>query len=87
MSMTRSAAVYMTENVFDHLDKQTNEINSASLAEDCASQLDYYEGYGVPDWLFEIAVEIAEIVESELKDGRKKSFAWEGNYLRVYLDE
>ena len=41
-----------------------NEVNCTLLAETCASELDLYEDDGetIPEWVFDLAVEVSEMV-------------------------
>lgn len=53
-----SAKKWMLENLSDEKYNDCNELNSTLLAEDCADDLDMYEGddFDIPEELFELAV-------------------------------
>ena len=74
----QDARNYMKENLHDHIDRVCNEVNSTSLAEDAASELDLYEddGITIPEWVYDMATGIAIQWENEHKseygDPKKK---------------
>jgi hypothetical protein len=59
---------YMKENVEDHVDWKTNEVNSTTLAEDACSHFNDYEedGETINQRYFDLAYELAVKKEKEL---------------------
>lgn len=62
---------YMRDNLCDHIDRYTDEVNCTTLAEDAADHFNLYEpaAYNVNDLipetrLFELSLEIADEYES-----------------------
>jgi hypothetical protein len=59
----------MTNNLEQHRDPQTGEINTTTLAEGACEALDLYiEDEGIPSDLFEIAFEVYQDAETEVCD-------------------
>ena len=52
--------MWMMENLEDHRDPQTDEINMTTLAEDAAREFDMYDGDEPDELLFGWAYQIAE---------------------------
>ena len=75
---------YMRQELEDHRDPKTDEINTTSLAEDAADKFDLYDESGDPqERLFELAFEIAEADERR-RTGRIGSAL--GNFINVNDD-
>jgi len=54
---------YMEANIKDHIDVFTDEVLLTELAEDAAHNFDLYDGDVPKEWLFDLAVQVAEIYE------------------------
>lgn len=70
---------WMEQHVKDHVDRQTDEVNTTSLAEEAATEFDIYEDrkdYKIPEEVFDLAVDVGEAWE---KKNKKASY----NYDRV----
>ena len=53
---------FMRDNVREHVDPRTDEVNATALAEACAQAFDYYEDDAdatIPEEIFDIAAEYA----------------------------
>lgn len=62
---------YMLDNLEDNRDRFTDEINTTYLAEDTCAALDLYEHDAdrtIPEWLFELAYEVATADEQRAAD-------------------
>ena len=53
----------------EHIDPTTDEINHTALAEDACDHLNLWEGDDTPDWLFDAAVDVADIFNRRRRRG------------------
>jgi hypothetical protein len=60
---------YMNNNIMDHVDSLTGEVNDTSLAEDACSHFNDYEGDNIPEDYFDYSFQVAEAYE--IKTGVK----------------
>ncbi len=60
---------YMRQNLKDHRDPITDEINMTFLAEDAVQHFDDFDGNDIPEVYFDCAAEVAEQDESR-RSGR-----------------
>jgi hypothetical protein len=61
------AKEYMLKNIRHHTDYQTLEVNADTLAEDCANYMDWASEFTIPEWIEELAEEIAGDEEDKLQ--------------------
>lgn len=65
----KSIRQYMKENVDDHVDWKTNEVNATTLAEDaCTHFNDFEDDFEINQTYFDIAYEVAIAKEKELNE-------------------
>ncbi len=68
---------WMEQNVDDHVDHSTDEVNSTGLAEAAANEFDIYEDtrdYKIPDEVFDLAVDVGAAWERKHK---KASYSYD----------
>lgn len=68
---------WMEQHVKDHVDRQTDEVNTTSLAEEAATEFDLYEDskdYKIPEEVFDLAVDVGEAWEKKNKKSASYSY-------------
>jgi len=51
--------VYMESSISENTDPKTDEINRTGLAEDACAHFDLYENGDIPEYLFDLADQVA----------------------------
>jgi len=68
---------WMQQNVHEHVDRKTDEVNTTSLAEEAASEFNIYEDkrdYKIPDEVYDLAVDVGEAWEKKNKKASMYSY-------------
>lgn len=60
---------YMEQNVEDHVDWKTNEVNSTTLAEDACNHFnDFEDDFSIDQTYYDIAIQVGIKKEKELNE-------------------